>query len=111
MGIQLVNEDVRKHPPVSFPAKLLAFLLERYVAFDGSKQSGMVIVPTELINNNAKKLESIVLDLAHLNGLDENFIEWIENCNHFCNSLVDRIVPGADKNNTGRNRKRTGCKR
>jgi tagaturonate reductase len=97
VGIQLVNEDIRNHPPVSFPAKLLAFLHERYIAFDGSKQSGMVIVPTELINNNAKKLESIVLDLAHLNGLDENFIEWLENCNHFCNSLVDRIVPGVDK--------------
>ena len=97
VGIQLVNEDIRNQPPVSFPAKLLAFLHERYVAFDGSKQSGMVIVPTELINNNGKKLESIVLDLAHLNGLDENFIEWLENCNHFCNSLVDRIVPGPDK--------------
>jgi tagaturonate reductase len=96
VGIQLVNEDIRNHPPVSFPAKLLAFLYERYIAFDGSKQSGMVIIPTELINNNAKKLESIVLDLAHLNGLDENFIEWLENCNHFCNSLVDRIVPGTD---------------
>ena len=97
VGIQLVNEDIRNHPPVSFPAKLLAFLHERYIAFDGSKQSGMVIIPTELINGNGKKLESIVLDLAHLNGLDENFIEWLENCNHFCNSLVDRIVPGADK--------------
>jgi tagaturonate reductase len=97
VGIQLVNEDIRNQPPVSFPAKLLAFLHERYVAFDGSKQSGMVIVPTELINNNGKKLESIVLDLAHLNGLDENFIEWLESCNHFCNSLVDRIVPGQDK--------------
>lgn len=96
VGIQLVNEDIRKHPPVSFPAKLLAFLLERYIAFEGSSQSGMVIVPTELINNNAKKLESIVLELAHLNALDEKFIEWLENCNHFCNSLVDRIVPGED---------------
>ena len=97
VGIQMVNEDIRKHPPVSFPAKLLAFLYERYIAFDGSKQSGMVIVPTELINNNAKKLESIVLELAHLNALDEKFIEWLENSNHFCNSLVDRIVPGGDK--------------
>ena len=22
------------------------------------------------------------------------FIDWLENANHFCNSLVDRIVPG-----------------
>jgi tagaturonate reductase len=94
VGIQLINEDIRKHPPVSFPGKLLAFLYERYVAFGGSKQSGMVIVPTELIPDNGKKLEAIVLELAHLNSLDEGFIEWLEGCNHFCNSLVDRIVPG-----------------
>ncbi len=94
VGIQLVHDDIRKHPPVSYPGKLLAFLLERYTAFDGSHQSGMVIVPTELIPDNGKKLESIVLELAHLNALDEKFIEWIETSNYFCSSLVDRIVPG-----------------
>jgi len=94
IGIQLVNDDIHRHPPVSYPGKLLAFLLERYKAFAGSKQSGMVIVPTELIPNNGKKLESIVLELAHLNGLDDHFIQWLENSNYFCSSLVDRIVPG-----------------
>jgi Mannitol-1-phosphate/altronate dehydrogenases len=94
VGIQLVQDDIHKHPPVSYPGKLLAFLLERYKAFDGSRQSGMVIVPTELIPDNGKKLEGIVLELAHLNGLDDAFIQWLENCNYFCNSLVDRIVPG-----------------
>jgi len=94
VGIQLVPDDIRKHPPVSFPGKLLAFLYERYRAFGGSEQSGMVIIPTELIPDNGKKLESIVLELAHLNGLEETFIEWLEHKNHFCSSLVDRIVPG-----------------
>jgi tagaturonate reductase len=94
VGIQLVHDDIRKHPPVSYPGKLLAFLYERYQAFNGSDSSGMVIVPTELIPDNGKKLESIVLELAHLNGLDEAFIEWLERCNYFCSSLVDRIVPG-----------------
>lgn len=94
VGIQLVTDDVRRHPPVSFPGKLLSFLYERYQAFNGSAQSGMVIVPTELIPDNGKKLESIVLELAHLNGLPDAFIAWLEESNHFCNSLVDRIVPG-----------------
>ena len=94
VGIQLVHEDIHRHPPVSFPAKLLAFLYERYKAFGGSKNSGMVIVPTELIVDNGKKLESIVLELAHLNGLEGPFIDWLECSNHFCSSLVDRIVPG-----------------
>ena len=94
VGIQLIHDDVRRHPPVSFPGKLLAFLYERYHAFNGSVQSGMVIIPTELIVDNGKALEAIVLELAHLNGLEEAFIEWLECCNHFCNSLVDRIVTG-----------------
>src|SRR5437868_6127864 len=94
VGIELVHDDITRYPPVSFPGKLLAFLHERYKAFNGSKDSGMVIVPTELIVDNGKKLESIVAELAHLNGLDDNFIDWLENSNSFCNSLVDRIVPG-----------------
>ncbi|OLY92119.1 tagaturonate reductase [Cnuella takakiae] len=94
VGIELVNDDVRHHPPKSYPGKLLAFLLARYRVFRGSPDSGMVILPTELIPNNGKKLESIVLELAHLNGLEEPFIEWLEQHNHFCSTLVDRIVPG-----------------
>jgi tagaturonate reductase len=94
VGIQMVPDDIRHHPPKSFPGKLLAFLYERYRAFNGSAQCGMVIVPTELIPDNGRKLEAIVLELAHLNSLEEGFIEWIEAHNTFCNSLVDRIVPG-----------------
>ena len=94
VGIKLVNDDIRHHPPVSYPGKLLAFLFERFNAFKGSEHSGFVIVPTELIPDNGKKLEAIVLELAHLNGLEDAFIEWLERCNYFCNSLVDRIVTG-----------------
>ena len=94
VGIQLVEDDITADPPVSFPGKLLAFLFERFKAFKGSNESGMVIVPTELITDNGAKLESIVLELAHRNNLDFAFFEWLENHNIFCNSLVDRIVPG-----------------
>jgi len=94
VGIQLVDDDIHAEPPVSFPGKLLAFLFERFKAFKGSANSGMVIVPTELITDNGEKLESIVLELAHRNNLEYKFFEWLENHNTFCNSLVDRIVPG-----------------
>jgi len=94
VGIKLVKEDVRKHPPASFPGKLLAVLYERYMAFNGSADSGLVIIPTELIVDNGKKLEAIVLELAHLNKLEPAFMDWLENSSSFCNSLVDRIVPG-----------------
>ncbi|MDN5288333.1 MAG: tagaturonate reductase [Mucilaginibacter sp.] len=94
VGIKLLKEDVRKHPPVSYPGKLLAILYERYKTFKGSENSGLVIIPTELIVDNGKKLESIVLELAHLNKLEPAFMDWLESSNSFCNSLVDRIVPG-----------------
>jgi tagaturonate reductase len=94
VGIHLTDDNINSQPPVSYPGKLLAFLFERFKAFNGSKESGMVIVPTELITDNGSKLESIVLELAHRNDLDYHFIEWLENHNKFCNSLVDRIVPG-----------------
>jgi tagaturonate reductase len=68
VGIKLVNDDIRHHPPVSYPGKLLAFLFERFNAFKGSEYSGFVIIPTELIPDNGKKLESIVLELVHLNA-------------------------------------------
>jgi len=98
VGIQMVKDDIRKHPPVSYPGKLLAFLYERFMALKGSADSGFVIIPTELILENGKKLESIVLELAHLNSLEDEFIEWLENSNYFCNSLVDKIVTGMPSN-------------
>lgn len=94
VGIQFTNDDIRQYPPKSFPGKLLTFLYERFKAFSGSEHSGMVIVPTELIPDNGTKLQSIVLELAHLNGLEDEFISWLETYNYFCNSLVDCIVPG-----------------
>jgi tagaturonate reductase len=94
VGIQLVNEDIHLAPPSSFPGKLLAVLYTRFQAFKGDVNCGLVIVPTELIPDNGRKLEAIVLELAHRNDLGSAFIDWLESANHFCNTLVDRIVPG-----------------
>src|SRR6185437_12666593 len=94
IGIQLINDDIKSQPPLSFPGKLLAFLYERFICFQGSKESGFVIIPTELITENGKKLKGTLLELSHQNSLETEFIEWLENSNHFCNSLVDRIVTG-----------------
>lgn len=95
VGIVLDKEDkVDAAPPESFPGKLLAFLYRRYRFFKGDPTKGMIIVPTELLPENGKKLKAIVLELASLNSLDAAFINWMVNANHFCDSLVDRIVPG-----------------
>jgi tagaturonate reductase len=97
VGIQLIDEDYilnSVESPASFPMKLLAFLHERWTVFNGDKRKGMVIVPTELIVGNGDKLRGIVVEQAQRNKLEPAFIEWLEKHNSFCNSLVDRIVPG-----------------
>lgn len=93
VGIQLVNEQIDQNPPSSFPAKVLAVLHHRYKKL-GAQNTGLVIIATELIPDNGKKLASIVLELAKYNNLDEQFTAWLTDENIFCNSLVDRIVPG-----------------
>lgn len=94
VGIVTSDDKINDQPPSSFPGKLLAFLYERYKTFNGSAESGMVIIPTELIIDNGNKLKQIVLELAEKNKLESLFIDWLKQSNHFCNSLVDRIVPG-----------------
>ncbi|WP_247237195.1 tagaturonate reductase [Telluribacter sp. SYSU D00476] len=94
VGIQLTDDDLLASPPASFPGKLAAFLWERFNAFAGSPESGMVIVPTELVPDNGPKLREIVLEQARRHALGEAFTTWVVEHNQFCSSLVDRIVPG-----------------
>lgn len=100
VGIQYVQDDLTSFPPASFPGKLTAYLYERFKTFNGSQESGMVIVPTELIVDNGSKLREIVLRQARENALGEGFVTWLENANDFCSSLVDRIVPGQPDSET-----------
>ena len=97
VGLQYVAESILQQSPLSFPAKLLAYLQHRFVFFQGDASAGMVIIPTELISNNADKLKGILLDLIRFNQLSPAFEAWVFGANIFCNSLVDRIVPGKPK--------------
>lgn len=81
-------------PPVSFPAKVCAFLYERYKTFEGAADKGLLFLPVELIDNNGAELKRLVLQYASEWGLEAGFIAWVEEANHFCSTLVDRIVPG-----------------
>ncbi|MGY3212051.1 tagaturonate reductase [Mucilaginibacter sp. HD30] len=94
VGLQLVEEDIQQTPPSSFPAKLLAVLHHRYKTFNGSAESGLVIIPTELLPENATILKSIIKQLIAFNKLSADFESWVDKSNFFCNSLVDRIVTG-----------------
>jgi tagaturonate reductase len=99
VGIQLVEEDIKSQPPISFPGKLLALLYHRFITFKGAKDKGLVIVPTELIVDNATQLKAILLTLCKTNHLSQDFIAWLQESNYFCNSLVDCIVPGKPDRN------------
>jgi len=94
-GLVLDQHDlITVEPPNSFPGKLLALLVERWKFFEGDTTKGWVILPTELIPDNGKLLKEILLDLSKINQLSDAFIEWLITANDFCNTLVDRIVPG-----------------
>lgn len=94
VGLQLVEEDIHQQPPSSFPAKLLAVLHHRYKTFNGNADRGLVIIPTELLPDNATILKGIIKQLIAFNGLSADFEKWVDESNYFCNSLVDRIVTG-----------------
>ncbi|RDE27418.1 tagaturonate reductase [Parageobacillus thermoglucosidasius] len=94
-GIRFEKEDlVKNQPPKTFPGKLTILLHERFKAFKGDKEKGLIIIPCELIDRNGEVLKKIVIQYAKHWDFETEFIEWVELANKFCCSLVDRIVPG-----------------
>ena len=75
---------------ITYPAKLTKFLYERFVA----GLPGVHILPVELIDNNADELSRCVEKYIALWQLPTAFREWNRAENHYCNTLVDRIVSG-----------------
>ena len=88
------GDQLTDRPPVSFPAKVTAFLYERYKAFNGDPQKGLLFLPVELIDNNGAELKRIVLQYAQEWKLGQDFISWVSTANEFTSTLVDRIVTG-----------------
>lgn len=80
--------------PNSFPGKLLALLYKRYQHYNGNLEKGLIIIPCELIDHNGETLKHILNELSGLNHLEPEFITWLNGANTFCDTLVDRIVPG-----------------
>lgn len=93
-GIAYRPEDqLTDTPPVSFPAKLTQLLYRRYQ----KGLPGFVLLPCELIDRNGDKLKEVVLQYARQWQLEPGFALWLENENHFCTTLVDRINTGYPK--------------
>lgn len=93
------GDKLEDRPASSYPAKLCAFLYARFTAFNGDKDKGFLILPVELIENNGANLKRIVLQYAQEWKLGATFSTWIETCNEFTSTLVDRIVTGFPRDN------------
>ncbi|MGX5076975.1 tagaturonate reductase [Enterobacter mori] len=81
-------------PAVSYPAKLTRLLFERFSHFNGAADKGWIIIPCELIDYNGEALRELVLRYAREWALPQAFIQWLNDANSFCSTLVDRIVTG-----------------
>lgn len=77
-------------PAVSFPGKLTQVLYHRFCA----GKAGLVILPCELNDGNGDLLKACVLRYAEQWQLGDRFVTYLGQECLFCNTLVDRIVPG-----------------
>lgn len=94
-GIVYNSQDqVTMTPPSSYPGKLTRFLFERYRAFSGAPEKGVIILPVELIEDNGGELKKCVLKYCSQWNLEQGFQDWVTNSCVFCSTLVDRIVTG-----------------
>ncbi|WP_343328580.1 tagaturonate reductase [Polaribacter staleyi] len=88
------DDQLEDAPQSSFPGKLTALLYKRFQTFGGASDKGLILIPCELIDKNGENLKKIILQYADDWDLGKEFVEWINEDNIFCNTLVDRIVPG-----------------
>ncbi len=88
------DDQLSDEPPATFPAKLTRLLYERFLHFEGAEEKGCIIIPTELIEDNATRLRETILEYAQLWSLEADFGDWVMQHNMFCNTLVDRIISG-----------------
>ena len=94
-GIKFNAEDkFDVNPPKEFPAKLTVWLYHRFKHFKADPSKGCILLPCELIEDNGAALKKAVLQYADHWKLEDGFKNWVNTSNHFCSTLVDRIVSG-----------------
>lgn len=91
------SDSLSMKPQHSFPAKVTALLYHRFKAFSGDPAKGLIFFACELIEKNGDTLKKYVLQHAVNWQLGDEFTAWVNQSCAFCNTLVDRIVPGFPK--------------
>ncbi len=111
-GIVYEKQDLQEgKAPSSFPAKLAVLLHDRFLAFKGTGNcgdSGITVMPCELIEDNGDKLREIVEKHAADFGYEDEFKSYLEEDCLFLNTLVDRVVSGYPKANADEYKQKLG---
>ncbi len=96
-GIMFSPEDATlEKGAISFPGKLTQLLYHR---FQNGLNNSLLILPTELIDQNGIALKACILKYVTHWSLSREFTNWLNKHITFCNTLVDRIVSGFPKKN------------
>lgn len=98
-GIAFFPSDTVHELAQSFPGKLTQWLYHRFQFYKGDPGKGLIFLPCELIDKNGAALKAKILEYASHWALPEKFSAWVNQNNTFCNTLVDRIVPGFPRDN------------
>jgi tagaturonate reductase len=84
------NQDANDFTSLTFPGRLTLFLKKRF----DLGLNGFILLPCELIDKNGDNLKECILKYSKDWGYGAEFEKWINEENHFTNTLVDRIVTG-----------------
>jgi tagaturonate reductase len=84
-------DELNSQPPQTLPAKLTQLLWARYQA----AQQPLLLIPCELIEQNADKLRSLVVQQAQRWQLPDAFQAYVTETCVWLNNLVDCIVTNA----------------
>lgn len=84
------NQSPDDFAGTTFPGRLAMFMKKRF----DLGLPGFVLFPCELIDKNGDNLKECVLKYAADWNYGSDFEKWVNEENHFTNTLVDRIVTG-----------------
>lgn len=84
------GQNPRDFAGLTFPGRLTLLLKKRFDEGLG----GFILFPCELIDKNGDCLKECVIKYSRDWGYGDDFEKWINEENHFTNTLVDRIVTG-----------------
>lgn len=84
------NQNPKDFAGLTFPGRLTLLLKKRF----DEGLNGFILFPCELIDKNGDCLKECVLKYSNDWGYGADFEKWVNEENHFTNTLVDRIVTG-----------------